>query len=333
MYYSTAGAIICVLATVALAQSVDLPPKTEICDASPARVQTGRADLTGAIAEAKKAGPEKEAVEQVPTGTSTIPSFPKTIQFPATASTTQSTVSAALPAGTGALTPDSEYQLLGLGIRTVSFLGIQVYVVGLYIATSDIAVLQQRLVKRVAGTETATTLVADEKDELRRLLLDAEGSERVWEEVLREGGIRTAWRIVPTRNTDFAHLRDGWVRGITARSQKLGAEFEDQGFGEAMGQFKGVFGGAGRKGVKKGRVLLLERDAEGALGAWVEDGDGVGAEMVRLGEVRDERVSRLVWLGYLAGKNVSSEGARKSVVEGVMEFVERPIGTVATQVV
>jgi hypothetical protein len=49
--------------------------------------------------------------------------------------------------------------------------------------------------------------------------------------------------------------------------------------------------------------------------------------------VRDERVARLVWLGYLAGGTVASEGARRSVVEGVMELVERPIGTVETQVV
>jgi hypothetical protein len=38
-------------------------------------------------------------------------------------------------------------------------------------------------------------------------------------------------------------------------------------------------------------------------------------------------------LNYLAGKTVASEGARKSIVEGIMEFVERPVGTVATQVV
>ncbi|MCJ1301437.1 Altered inheritance of mitochondria protein 18 mitochondrial [Hypocenomyce scalaris] len=340
-YYAAAGAIVCTLATVVLAQSVDIPPKAEQCDAPPERLEGGRAVIGGVTGgtEVRKLGAgeagqdEEEGVESVPTGTSTIPTFPKTIHLPASALGAPSTASPALPAGTGTLPPDSEYQLLGLGIRTVSFLGIQVYVVGLYIAISDIAVLQQQLIKRVAGTETATTLVADEKEKLREMLMDAEGSERIWGEVLKECGIRWVWRIVPTRNTDFAHLRDGWVRGITARSQKGGKEFEDQGFGEAVGEFKAVFGGAGRKGVKKGRVLLLERDRQGALGAWVEDGEGKGGEMVRLGGVRDERVGRLVWLGYLAGKNVSSEGARRSVSEGVLEYVGRPVGTVATQVV
>jgi hypothetical protein len=49
--------------------------------------------------------------------------------------------------------------------------------------------------------------------------------------------------------------------------------------------------------------------------------------------VEDERVSRALWLNYLAGKKVASEPARKNIVEGIMEFVERPIGTVAAQVV
>jgi hypothetical protein len=52
-----------------------------------------------------------------------------------------------------------------------------------------------------------------------------------------------------------------------------------------------------------------------------------------LGGVHDERLSRAVWLNYLAGKTVASEGARKSIIEGIMEFVERPVGAVATQVV
>lgn len=256
-YYAAAGAIFSMLAIVALVQFVDIPPPAEKCEASSPGPEWGRAAVIRGAEIRKQGGEDGDGgVEQVPTGTSTVPTFPKTIRVPGAE---RSGVSAALPAGTGSLAPDSEYQLLGLGIRTVSFLGIQVYVVGLYIATSDIAVLQQQLVRRAAATETATTLVGGEKEALRGLLMDAEGSERVWGEVLREGGVRSVWRIVPTRNTDFAHLRDGWVRGITARSQRGGGEYEDQGFGEAMGEFKAVFGGKGRKGVKKGRVLLLER--------------------------------------------------------------------------
>ncbi|MCJ1478337.1 Altered inheritance of mitochondria protein 18 mitochondrial [Lambiella insularis] len=344
-YYAAAGAAFCMFATMALVSTYDLPPTPERSDAPPRRglgLERGEAVVEGVSggAELRKAGEggkmdirlrEQEEVEEVPTGTSTVPYFPKTISLPSTASST----SPALPAGTG--DADESYQLVGLGIRTVSFLSIQVYVVGLYLATSDIATLQARLVRKAASTESASTLVSGEKEELRKMLLDADASEQVWDEVLKDGGLRSILRIVPTRNTDFTHLRDGWVRGITARSQGrsrgegLVERFEDERFGASMAAFKAMFGGAGRKGVGKGKVLMLERRADGRLAAWLEGEKDEG--FLKMGEVDDERISRLVWLGYLAGKNVSSENARKSIVNGIMDFVERPVGTVETQVI
>jgi hypothetical protein len=253
-----------------------------------------------------------------------------------------------------------EYQLLGLGIRTVSFLGIQVYVVGLYIAQSDIAALQHRLINQGAslsissktsdGMVAATSLVPGERATLQQHLLDPEQGEEIWARILKEGGIRTAIRIVPTRNTDFLHLRDGWVRAVTGRAQKADArvrelaakqegasaaaavpEFSDDSFGTSMNEFKALLGGGVRKNVPKGQTLLLLRDKVGALDLLYQPGDK--KPIVWLGQVNDERLSRLLWMTYLAGKNVASEGARKNIVEGVMAIVERPIGTVEQQVV
>ncbi|MCJ1248548.1 Altered inheritance of mitochondria protein 18 mitochondrial [Trapelia coarctata] len=348
-YYAAAGAVLCMVAMVALVSTYEIPSKPDRNDSPPGgrrpeyeRREAPVGGVTGGL-EVRKAGlglaedagtaaPKQEEVEQVPTGTSTVPFFPRTITLP----TSTTTTSPALPAGIGAA--DATYQLVGLGIRTVSFLRVEVYVVGLYVAVSDIAALQAQLVRHAASTPGASTLVAGEREKLREMLLDAEGSARVWDELLREGAVRSVWRIVPTRNTDMAHLRDGWVRGITARSQGRskgeGAQerFEDEGFGNAVGEFKAVFSGAGRRSVGTGKVLMLERTGEGGLRAWVEgEGEGEGG-FWKLGDVKDERVGRLVWMGYLAGKNVASEGARRSVVDGVMEFVERPVGTVETQV-
>ena len=263
-----------------------------------------------------------DKVEQVPTGTSTIPTFPKTIHL-----------SSLNPPGDAVVVDkrQQEYQLVGLGIRTVSFLGIQVYVVGFYIAVPDIARLQERLVRKM--DPVATTLVPGERQKLRELLMDPQKGEEVWDEIQKDGGIRTVFRIVPTRNTDFMHLRDGWVRGITSRTQVRTAAgdqtFNDETFGAGVNAFKAIWGSGARKSVPKGETLLLTRDAQGKMAAWFEEKQG----SLRLGGVDDERISRLIWLGYLAGKNVSSEGARKSVADGVMGFVERPVGTVAQQVV
>lgn len=291
---------------------------------------------------------EDDGAGSVPTGNSTIPTFPEKLYLPSSLDTSISPsppVSKAgdqIPDG-----PTEEYQLLGLGIRTVSFLSIQVYVVGLYIAQADIPALQQRLIRQAVvpptsnssvgreGTVAATSLVPAERDTLQKMLLDPEQSEETWDQILQEGGIRTAFRIVPTRNTDFLHLRDGWVRSVTAKAKKATArvkdgeesEFSDDSFGNSMSEFKTLFGGGVRKNVPKGQTLLLLRDRNGVLDSLIQPGKKEG--LLWLGRVDDERISRLLWMVYLSGKTVASEGARQSVVNGMMEIVRRPVGTIA----
>jgi hypothetical protein len=275
----------------------------------------------------------KKEVEQIPTGTSTIPTFPRMIQI-----TSDAPPSSPAAANSPGQKSSEDYQLVGLGIRTVSILSIQVYVVGLYIAVSDIAGLQQRLINAVVppSESVATTLVPGEKDQLRQLLLDPARGEDIWNEILKDGQVRMAFRIVPTRNTDFMHLRDGFVRGITAKSAHFASDrndqsFQDESFGQALNDFKSAFGGSARRKLPKGEILLLVRDGQGKMSVW-EETNKTG-DRVMMGNIADERVGRLLWLGYLAGKTVSSEPTRQSVVEGCMEFVERPVGTVATQIV
>ncbi|CAG7993967.1 unnamed protein product [Penicillium olsonii] len=281
----------------------------------------------------------QDGLEQVPTGTSTIPHFPSTIRLPSSAQTEGKQAGDELGPSDG-----DEYQLLGLGIRTVSFLSIQVYVVGLYVAKSDITELQTRLIRTAihpptdseapitgAGAESATSLVPPERKQLKELLLDAERGDAAWSAILKDNGIRTAFRIVPTRNTDFMHLRDGWVRGITAKAKAMAGEFADETFGSSMNDFKAVFGSGKGKSVPKGQTLVLMRDQRGALDALFQP--AADKPVTWMGRVGDERVSRLVWLNYLAGKTVSSEGARASIVDGLMTIVERPLGTVVQKVI
>ena len=261
----------------------------------------------------------------VPTGNSTIPSFPRTIELP---SYTTAPSSGPLSTTTAADVA-TEYTLVGFGVRTVSFLGIQVYLVGYYVATQDVAALQNALIKRV--NPIATTLVPGERDQLRTALLDQVEGEKVWEELLASGiPARSAFRIVPVRDTDFHHLRDGFVRAIQARA----ASNQDETFGEAMKQFRALFN---RGSVPKKKEMILVRDSHGQLAVVYDDGgnkkEGRPAGRQLLGTIEDERVSRALWMNYLGGKKVASEPARASIVEGVMEFVERPVGTVAAQVV
>lgn len=320
--------------------------KPELNDAPPSTtpiVVPGAAGVHGTTTDN-----EDHAIEQIPTGTSKVPFFPRKIYLPASASSaspSNPTTSAALPAGLGPAAETEEYILLGLGVRKVSFLSIQVYVVGLYVAKTDLAQLQERMIHAVASTETASTLVATEKADLRTRLLSAEGSQEIWASVLERGGIRTAVRITPVRDTNMAHLRDGFVRMVNAGAGREGCdERTDAGFREAVQLLKSVMSGASQ--VETGRVLLLGRGGEGGLSVWAEKAVEVAAaaeknkgggrragQMLYLGGVSDERIARWVWMGYLAGAKVATEAARESVVDGVLDLVERPIGTVETQVI
>jgi hypothetical protein len=289
MYFAATGAVACMIAIWVLATSVELPPnnaeKLEAPHPTTERFSGKDVVIVGDTGNS----------EAVTTGTSTVPTFPKKMDLLADGK-------------------KAEYQLLGLGIRTVSFLRIQVYVAGLYVATEDLPALLGTL-----GTQSPPNTPPHA---LRALLLDADKSDEVWSRVLKAGGFRTLWRIVPTRSTDFMHLRDGWVRGITARSRAAAGpdEFDGEEFRAAVGRFKALF--AARKTLPRGRTLLLMRDERGALEARCEGAEGAEGWVV-MGRVEDERIGRLVWGGYLGGGKVSSEGVRASVVEGLVELVGR----------
>ncbi|KAI9684208.1 MAG: hypothetical protein M1829_003478 [Trizodia sp. TS-e1964] len=264
---------------------------------------------------------------RLPTASRVVPSTPQTL-----------TLARAPPA------PPVPYTLIGHGVRTVSFLGIHVYVASLYVAADDLPRLQACLTALVAPG--GTTLVGVEVEALRAMLLaPGPASEHVWRVILRDAGVRSLLRVVPVRDTDAVHLRDGWVRAVMARI-KAGALGEEGDGGEALGNavaaFKALF--SARGALRKRSVLLLERGVEGELGVWCEEGKGgpkvAGGtveeerqQLVKLGAVLDERVSRLVWLGYLQGKNVASEELRKSVVEGLAELAQRPVGSGAAAAV
>lgn len=279
-----------------------------------------------------------QEIELAETGTSSVPHFPRTIHLP-TSPESQAGVDGGAepnaPENPGNIDNQEEYTLVGLGIRTVMW--IQVYVIGLYVRTKDISTLQQRLIHRV--NPLASTLVPAEKEDLKKKLLDPAESKEIWTELLEVPGVKTAWRLSPTRNTDFGHLRDGFVTGINKRTQDsrkllpgVESEFDAEDFGASIQAFKSIFKGGK---APKASVLLLLRDQLGALEVWYQqklDGSGSERELDRMGFVPDERISRLIWLNYLGGDKVSSEAARKGVVDGLVGFAGRPIGSVEARV-
>jgi hypothetical protein len=106
--------------------------------------------------------------------------------------------------------------------------------------------------------------------------------------------------------------------------------YEDPGWAAALDEFKRLFGGRGS--VPKKKTLLLVRNGEGRMTCWYDPqgrGDGkLGSGTMMLGDIRDYRVGLALWLGYLAGEKVASVPARESMVEGLVELVGRPVGSV-----
>ncbi|KAK6723603.1 hypothetical protein SNK04_002448 [Fusarium graminearum] len=266
---------------------------------------------------------DEDGNEVVPTGNTTVKLFPRTLEVEnvGSAGDVAGPIAAAVTDKHG-----TEFTLVGLGTRTVTFLGFEVYVVGFYVATQDVEKLQRYLVKKI--NPLATTLIPSEKEDLRKALQDATEGEEAWNMILKDAGCRSAFRIIPVRDTDFPHMRDGLVRAVQARSAR-NPDYNDESFGEAMKHFKVLFQ---RGQVAKKNELLLVRDGAGKLTITYNDSTRKEPVKTVLGTVDDERLSRLLWLNYLAGNKVASEEARKNIINGVMEFVERPVGTVATQV-
>ena len=149
-------------------------------------------------------------------------------------------------------------------------------------------------------------------------------------------------RGITSRTDEVRRKQAELIRQQAAESKSIAlprpvedGEFQDESFGLAMKDFRNLFQGKGK--APKGSVIVLTRSKTGALGALYQpiiksDKQGKMDKTTWLGTVQDERVGRLVWLLYLGGQNVSSEEARKSIVDGCIDIVERPVGTLETMV-
>ncbi|KAM3586820.1 Altered inheritance of mitochondria protein 18 mitochondrial [Umbelopsis sp. WA50703] len=167
--------------------------------------------------------------------------------------------------------------ILGLGSRQVSFLKLNVYVMGMYVSPKDARVL------RKAGIWTDAQAAMDSMDQAQQMLKQP---------------IDIAIRIVPTRATGAQHLRDGFTRSLLQlmhdHSKDLTEEDERQ-IIEGIQDFKAKFPSSK---VNKGDEFIFTRTATGGLkiefrgkelgivsNRWVADNFVVG--YVKLGIVKN----------------------------------------------
>ncbi|KAF9153800.1 hypothetical protein DFQ26_000441 [Actinomortierella ambigua] len=190
----------------------------------------------------------------------------------------------------------SPARLLGLGVRKITFLQVQVYVVGLYAKVTDLDDHNSRL-------RTIPEIQKFQRD-------DRQSADEAYRAMVR-APVELVLRIAPVRNTNGPHLRDGFTRALTqaAKDQKL-ESVENEDAIDGIMEFKNLF----PKGkVDVGSALVFRKHADGIM--TIEfDGE-------TLGTVKNEWVIENFFMGYLQSKKPMSPKARESIGNGIHDLL------------
>lgn len=186
------------------------------------------------------------------------------------------------------LNTDKDWKrLIGLGPRTVTFLNLNVYVLGLYMRSEDIGEL-----KNLDGFK------------------DFDKSQFLKDDTLAEQLIEQPYdvsiRLVPARTTNSQHLRDGFLRLLLQRMKDQHmTEEEEREVLKGIQEFKSKF--VSMK-VKKDTEFIFTKTKEGDFKMSYEGKD--------LGTVHNSWIAKNFLMGYLNPKSPSSEAALLDIVDG-----------------
>lgn len=196
---------------------------------------------------------------------------------------------------------NTSFDLLGAGVRSVTFLGLKVYGIGLYLSTEDIPQVKQ---------------VISATNDFDSALKDPELSTEFISKLL-DLHTRFAVRICPVRNTDFTHLKDGLIKSILSHPlSKSGSPVKDE-VSRGLEQLRDVF--QGKKGsVPKNHLLWIEVLKDGKVSISYEDTKN--NKLRHLGVVEEPMVGKVLFLQYLSGKKPLSEPLRTSCNEGWLKL-------------
>ncbi|KAI9016243.1 chalcone-flavanone isomerase-domain-containing protein [Phycomyces nitens] len=186
-------------------------------------------------------------------------------------------------------------RLIGLGARQVSFLNINVYVLGLYMRSQDIGALKQ-----IQGWKNFDKASFLEKEDMALSLLKAPFDLSI--------------RVVPVRATNTQHLRDGFTRSLLQRMRaesKDMSEDEERNILDGIKEFKGSFANAN---IKKDTEFIFTKTADGEL--------VIEYEGKLMGTVKNKWVATNFMMGYLNPTKPASELARQNIAEGFEKILD-----------
>ncbi|KAI8327838.1 chalcone-flavanone isomerase [Choanephora cucurbitarum] len=184
-------------------------------------------------------------------------------------------------------------RLIGLGVRTVTFLKMNVYVIGMYMKKDDIEAL-----KSLEGWKDFEQAAFLETSELAESLL--------------EQPYEISLRLVPARATNTQHLRDGFLRLLMQRmkDQSMTEEEEREAL-KAMQEFKSNFVSMN---VKKNSEFIFTKTKEGGLRMSYEGKDW--------GTVENAWLAKNFVMSYLEPNAPSSEAALHDIALGFQTLLK-----------
>ncbi|KAF9923275.1 hypothetical protein FBU30_006653 [Linnemannia zychae] len=190
----------------------------------------------------------------------------------------------------------SPARLLGLGVRKITFLKVQVYVVGLYAKASDLDDHNSRF--------RALT-------EVQKFQRNDQASSDTAFRAIVQNPIELVLRIVPVRNTNGPHLRDGFTRNLThaMKEQKLN-DIETEEAMKGILEFKQFFP---KGSISAGQALLFRKSPDGSM--------TVEYEGEVLGKTRNAWLIESFFMGYLLGEHPISSKARDSIAQGIQDLL------------
>ncbi|CEP11454.1 hypothetical protein [Parasitella parasitica] len=186
------------------------------------------------------------------------------------------------------LNTDNEWKrLIGLGVRAVTFLNMNVYVVGMYMKSEDIGEL-----RKLDGWKNF---------DRSKFLQDTDLAEKFLDQPYE-----LSIRLVPTRATNTQHLRDGFLRLLMQRmkDQEM-TEDEEREVLKAIQEFKSNFVSMR---VKKDTEFIFTKTREGGLKLVYEGRD--------FGTVQNPWLAKNFFMSYLNPNAPSSEAALYDIADG-----------------
>lgn len=227
----------------------------------------------------------------------------------------------------------TDFELIGYGIREVSFLKFQVYMLGLYIAKDDLNKIKEILNSKFIDNFFEDINKIESIDDHKKNLLDALNNPKISNILIQNllsSGIRFTARICAIRNTDLSHLRDGFIRTIknNPNFKKIMSsnnnEFEINKISKGLDDLRDIFNSA-KMTAKKNSLVFMEIDENQFLRVTVEtisnNTKNKRNDPILLGIVKEPLITQLLFESYAGAEKPLIKSVQSLTAENLVKLV------------